>query len=117
MIQSFFFFRLLFITVAAFLICSIPRTILNFAEMFNMIELYYLKYFMPEVEVQDINCQNPPLWAYILRHVSSLLMALDASLGFLIYSIACKQFRGELKTLFQSIWKKIKNICGQEVIV
>jgi hypothetical protein len=72
-----------------------------------------LKYVALEVTSKEYECINPPVWAYILRHVSTLLMTLDASSGFLIYCIACEQFRNELKTITQNILKKIKTSCVQ----
>jgi hypothetical protein len=80
-----------------------------------MVEWYYLKYVALEVMAPESHCFHPPLWAYILRQVSSLLMTLDASSGFLIYCVACKQFRKELKSLFQNIWLTLKDIFVQKV--
>jgi hypothetical protein len=85
--------------------------------MKHVLQLYYSKYISLEVLSPEAECINLPIWAYILRHISSLMMALDASLGFVIYCIACEQFRKELNTLFQNICKKIKNMCVQEVNV
>jgi hypothetical protein len=100
--------KILFIIVAVFLLCSLPRAILNLVEFEHMFSLYYLAYFVsPEegeivlkaraIQVdEDIACFYPPFWFVLFTNVSSLFMTINASLGFLIYSLGCSLFRAEL---------------------
>jgi hypothetical protein len=113
--------RILFIIVAVFLICSLPRAILNLVEF----EFVFVRYFAGQASTDsgnvagqtstdagnfagqmDVACFDPPVWSVILNHVSSFLMTLNASLGFFIYCLICKQFRKELKRKLRW-WKHI----------
>ena len=92
---------MLFIIVAAFLICSIPRFSLNVVELVSVLPWYYAKYFDPDPMGEKSPCFQMPAWTHVLAHISSFLMTLNASLGFLIYCVACKTFRDELMKLLK----------------
>ena len=96
------FFRILFVIVLIFVICSSPRTILNLVELEHMLSWYYSRYFDPEHQAADAACFDPAAWEIILGSFSSFLMILNASLGFLVYCLACSQFKQQFKTVFKN---------------
>ena len=94
---------MLFVIVAAFLLCSMPRFTLNIVEFVSVLPWYYSKYFGPESAAGSSSCLRMPAWTHVLTSVSSFLMTLNASLGFLIYCVACKAFKDELRKIFRRI--------------
>ena len=88
--------RMLFIIVAVFLICSLPRTILNLVELEQMLVWYFSKDSHPDLSIRSSECFDPPVWASVLSNVSSFLMTCNSSIGFVIYCMTCKQFRSQL---------------------
>ena len=114
--------KLLFIIVAVFLLCSLPRAILNLVEFEHMFSLYYLAYFVPEEEVvikvkeaeleDEIACFYPPFWFVLFTNVSSLFMTINASLGFLIYCLGCSLFRAELSARIRRLKNNFQVRCS-----
>lgn len=111
--------KILFIIVVVFLICSLPRAILNLVEFEHMFSLYYLAYFVAEndevvlkaraIEAnEEIACFYPPFWFVLFTNVSSLFMTLNASLGFFIYSFSCALFRAELYLRVQRLKNELR---------
>ena len=116
--------KILFIIVAVFLICSLPRAILNLVEFEHMFSLYYLAYFVSgddEVALkarelqanEEIACFYPPLWFVVFTNVSSFLMTINASLGFLIYSLGCSIFRAELSLRLKRLRNCLRAKCAK----
>ena len=102
---------ILLIIVLIFVVCSAPRTILNLVELEHMLSWYYFRYFDPKHQAADAACFDPAVWAIILGSVSSFLMILNASLGFLVYCLACRQFKLQFKTISKSCYEQMKKLC------
>ena len=91
---------MLFIIAAIFIICSIPRAILNLVELEHMTEWYYERYVDPEFKARDPHCFDPPVWAIVLNHFSKFMMTFNSCCPFFTYCVSCKVFRKELKKQF-----------------
>jgi hypothetical protein len=68
-------------------------------ELEHMLSWYYFRYIDPEHQAADAACFDPAVWAVILGSVSSFLMIVNASLGFLVYCLACRQFKLQFKRI------------------
>ena len=99
-----FISRMLYVIVWMFLICNIPRLVLNIEEFIIVLPWYYSKYYRQESINDESTCFQMPAWTYLLSHISSFLMTLNAFLAFLIYCTASKAFQDELKKLLKKIW-------------
>ena len=97
------FFRMLFIIVGVFLLCNVPRLTLNTVEFVSVMPWYYSNYFGQESAAEKSSCLQMPAWTYVLSHISSFLMTLNASLGFVIYCTTSSAFQDELKKLMKSV--------------
>jgi len=87
---------ILLLIVAIFIICHVPRVVLNIYET---------------IEMEQISKCGPPFWSfYFITFSNSLLPVLNATLNFFIYFFAGKKFR---KALFAMIsCKKQVTISG-----
>ena len=98
--------RILFIIVIIFVICNIPRIVLNLEELTIIAPSYWRKYnlFNPDAtemkneEEKQKLCYSPPFWAHILGSISKFLLTCNASVCCFVYCVICPTFRTELKT-------------------
>ena len=100
--------RMLIVIVVSFLVCSLPRVILNVVELVQVLSWCISHALERGVFPEGSACLQMPAWTYFVRHLSHLLMTLNASMGFLIYCLASKFFFAELK--FQ--WSKFCELCA-----
>ena len=90
--------RVLFAIVMIFVLCILPRTILNLEECVFMIISYsntfnFLQIF--EASSQSIKCYSAPYWSYFVNIISQFLLTINASVGSIIYCVVCLQrFKG-----------------------
>ena len=111
--------QVLFAIVIIFVVCNVPRTILNMEEL-SAIAPSYWKSLNPiskddsseqEFRTFDaIKCYSAPLWAHILRSISKLLLTLNASVGCFVYCMICSRFRNEMSTGLTKIISYTKKI-------
>ncbi|XP_023346429.1 uncharacterized protein LOC111715341 [Eurytemora carolleeae] len=74
--------------VFVFIICQIPRVILNTQEIVRMEDI--------------IRCKeefNPPAWFHCTASLNHLMLVFSASSNFWIYLLLSKRFRGKMKNL------------------
>ena len=111
--------QVLFGIVIIFVVCNVPRTILNMEEL-SAIAPSYWKSLNP-ISKEDspdqasktfdaIKCYSAPFWAHILRSISKLLLTLNASVGCFVYCMICSRFRHEMSTGFTNILSQMKKI-------
>ena len=93
-----------------FIVCNLPRIVLNFEEFYFMIISYWDSYNFFDIH-KAVNsnddlpkvCYSPPYWSYIVKHVSDLLLTLNASVCSIVYCVICKTFRAELSKRFKKV--------------
>ena len=111
--------RILFIIVAFFVVCNLPRVVLNLGELVSIAPFYWNSLFSVDDHEKKIHseadkwCYSTPLWAHILRSISNLLLTLNASVCCFVYCVVCRTFRmamsHKLHDLAFFILKKIRN--------
>ena len=84
--------RILFVIVALFFVCNVPRTILNLEELIAQLR----HYLWPGPCSQ----YKPPFWTLILNSFSQVFLNVNGSLVSVIYCVMCKTFRMEVKQRF-----------------
>ena len=94
--------KILFAIVIFFVICNVPRAMLDLEEFAVIAPSYWAKYkpvfnrqLKDDAPILPL-CYSPPFWAHILQSVSKFLLTLNASAGCFIYCVLCKGFRKEL---------------------
>ena len=103
--------RMLIVIVVLFLICSLPRFILNLVELVLALSWYFNKNLGGQSNSMNISCLEMPAWTFVMSHVSSLLMTINASSGFLIYCMACQTFLEELKSQLRKLSQFCLSLC------
>ena len=97
--------RILFTIAFFFIICNVPRIIVNLEEFVSIAPFYWKKYTSTAGNEQsDIKgkdscsswCYSPPFWAHILESISKFLLILNASVCCFVYCVICRTFRSEL---------------------
>ena len=91
--------------VAVFLICHIPRVILNCTEFFLVDEM--------------LNCPegfSPPNWNLCLASLNHALLIINASINFIIYTSMGDSFNIALKQMIKRYWN-LKGLINQELIL
>ena len=87
--------KVLFAIVFLFLVCNIPRIILNLEESFNVFSKnYYLILYRDNKGKKP--CYSTPYWTLILNCFSQLLVTINASICSVVYCIMCSLFRSEM---------------------
>ena len=112
--------RILFIIVAFFVVCNLPRVVLNLEELVSIAPFYWNSLFSVDIPEKNNHyegdkwCYSTPIWAHILRSVSNLLLTLNASVCCFVYCVVCRTFRmamsHNLHDLAFFILKKIRNL-------
>ena len=115
--------RVLFVIASIFVICNLPRIILNLEEGISIAISYYGTYFAMSNQglqhnlttnatsvavnatdaTSSVICYSPPFWGYILNHISNLLLTVNASVCSIIYCALCRRFRTELLNKFHNL--------------
>ena len=96
--------RILFGIIIIFVVCNIPRIVLNLEELAVIAPSYWKKYnfFYPHEmgtknEEQNLPiCYSPPFWVHVLGSISKFLLTLNASVCFFVYCVICRSFRSTL---------------------
>ena len=105
-----------------FVVCNVPRIVLNFEELSIVAPSYWQRYNFFGVNGTEANntervnatetnnneqnenfCYSPPFWAHVLRSISRFLLTLNASVCCFVYCIICRVFRSELQNRIQTI--------------
>ena len=95
--------KILFGIVIFYVICNIPRVILNLEELVAIAPAYW-RSFTKANESDDENepsCYSPPFWAHILRIISKFHLTLNASICCFVYCLMCSNFRKEMSNQFK----------------
>ena len=112
--------RILFAIVMFFVICNIPRIVLNLEDLVVIAPSYWSKYnffYTQEMGIKNEEqnlplCYSPPFWAHILGSISKFLLTLNASVCCFAYCVICRIFRSELSNrlhnLISYVLKKIR---------
>ena len=115
--------RALFAIVFIFVLCNLPRIILNLEEGISAAISYHDSYYaisnqdlQPEintgatsialnatVSTSSKRCYLPAFWSYILNHINNFLLTLNASVCSIIYCLICRRFRTELRYQFHNL--------------
>ena len=102
--------RILFAIVILFIVCNLPRVVLNLEEFHFMIVSYWDKYNFFNIENIAHNndktatiCYSPPFWSRIVKHISHLLLTTNASVCSIVYCVMCSRFRSELLKRFHRV--------------
>ena len=104
-----------------FVICNVPRIILNMEELVAVAPSYWKNYniFSTQNTTQNYEepnkplCYSPPFWAHILRIISKLLLILNASVGCLVYCVICSTFQAEISNQFKKLMSLFITILSQ----
>ena len=111
--------QVLFVIVIIFVVCNVPRIILNMEELSAIAPSYWNSYNPISRENSSeqafktfdaIKCYSAPFWAHILRSVSNLLLTLNASVGCFVYCMICSRFRKEMSKGLTKIISYMKKI-------
>ena len=84
--------------VLVYLICNLPRLVLNLVEYHLMSEIYKL---------DKCGCSLAPWWISPLIRSSHLLLTINSSVNFLIYISCSKRFKKILKIKIQFVFSKV----------
>ena len=101
--------QILFAIVIFFVICNVPRTVLNLEEFVVIAPSYWrnYKHLFHGLQYKEEHvlplCYSPPFWAHILGSISKLLLTLNASVCCFVYCIMCQTFRAELSNQCQNV--------------
>ena len=100
--------RVLFTIVIFFVLCNVPRAVLDLEEFVVIAPSYWDKYksifnsqLKDEAPMLPL-CYSPPFWAHILQSISKFLLTLNASSGCFVYCVMCQAFRTELSNTCQN---------------
>ena len=85
--------------VIMYIICNIPRLILNLFEHLLQEELANKK--------DKCGCKEEPKWFTILCSISHFLLTLNSSANFIIYGVTEKKFKKTARKLFNSFGNKL----------
>nr|XP_040583812.1 FMRFamide receptor-like [Lepeophtheirus salmonis] len=85
----------LFFIVVMFLICSLPRVILN---LYEVLKLNMLR------AVVSNKCYTLPLWVDLLSSVSIALLVINSSINFFVYCFVNRTFRNEFFAHMNRMW-------------
>ena len=85
--------------VLLYLICNLPRLILNLVEYHLISEIYKL---------DKCGCSLAPVWISSLIRSSHLLLTLNSSVNFLIYISLSKRFKKVFKIQIEYLFSKLK---------
>ena len=111
--------QVLFAIVIIFVVCNVPRIILNMEELSAITPSYWNSYnpiskgnsSEEAIKTFDaISCYSAPFWAHILNSISKLLLTFNASVGCFVYCMICSRFREEMSNGFTRMIVRIKKI-------
>ena len=112
--------QILFAIVIFFMVCNIPRTVLNLQEFVIVAPSYWRNYnkfiFNSTTTTKNESgtalplCYSPPFWAHILGSVSNLFLTLNASICCLVYCSMCQIFRNELSKKLHNVITTVRKI-------
>ena len=90
---------MLFAIVVLFLVCNVPRIVLNTYEVFTV-----------HTFRKNLNnaCYRLPLWVMLTTTLSLLLMTMNSSINFFIYCFVNPAFRAEILQRFSSFSSCVK---------
>ena len=95
--------KVLIAIVMFFVICNVPKIVLNLEELVVVAPLYWKNYkYIFDKSLHDVDndrvmplCYSPPFWAHILGSISHFLQILNASICCVVYCIISPTFRQE----------------------
>ena len=96
--------------VTIFLVCNIPRVVLNCFEFFMLDQIIrsVLKDLSPDYLSPAIRCGDqfiPPTWFLCLASFSNLTLVSNASANFIIYCVVGNKFKKAFKKILKSFRK------------
>ena len=103
--------KVLFAIVIFFIVCNVPRAVLDLEEFVVIAPSYWDKcksIFNNELKDEAPMlplCYSPPFWAHILQSISKFLLTLNASAGCFVYCAMCQTFRTELLNTCRKLMK------------
>ena len=86
--------------VIMYIICNIPRLVLNLAEHLIQDE--------KQDNMDRCGCKKEPKWFTILCSISHFLLVVNSSVNFIIYGSTENKFKKTLKDLIQSFTKRVR---------
>jgi len=86
--------------VIMYIICNIPRLVLNLAEHLLQDEM--------RDNMDRCGCKKEPKWFTILCSISHFLLTVNSSANFIIYGSTENKFKKTLKDLIQSLTKRVR---------
>ena len=86
--------------VIMYIICNIPRLVLNLAEHLIQDEM--------KDNMDRCGCKKEPKWFTILCSISHFLLVVNSSANFIIYGSTENKFKKTLKDLIQSFTKRVR---------
>ena len=101
--------RILFTIVIFFVVCNLPRVVLNMEELVSILPLYWKSYFsnsqtnMINEEKGGSWCYSPPFWALVLGSMNKFLLTLNASVCCFVYCVICRTFRAGVSNKFKDL--------------
>ena len=112
--------KILFAIVIFFMICNVPRTVLNLEEFAVIAPSYWRNYngfiFNHSTTTQQAPipvpplCYSPPFWSHILGSVSNFFLTLNASICGFVYCVMCQLFRNELSKMLNNVTATIRKV-------
>lgn len=87
--------------VLVYLICSLPRLVLNLVEYQLISEIY---------KQDQCGCSLAPWWLSSLIRSSHLLLTINSSVNFFIYISFSKRFKKVFKIKIQCLFSKMNNV-------
>ena len=87
--------RTLSAIVIMYVVCNIPRLIVNLAEYLYRFQLYQ--------NYSECGCVKNIVWMEVFLRVSPLLLTLNSSVNFIIYWSIGKQFKSTLSRILKKI--------------
>ena len=95
--------KVLIAIVMFFVICNVPKIVLNLEELVVVAPLYWKNYkYIFDKSLHDVDndrvmpvCYSPPFWAHILGSISHFLQILNASICCFVYCVISLTFRQE----------------------